>query len=1289
MKLQSGVPEVAAFSCSSAASIVRNDAYLTKQVMKLLGRIERILVPPSSLISSPLTEALSEYGKIVQSGKYFCNSLCYKGLYDNGNLPPNNKPLSRITNWDEFEKDLYTIISEGKEDYVMPYVIQQEIFVEKNLQAEEEHKLFMKENLGRLQDKNGQPTLPGRWRKEPYSQRSYEKLDGYIAAPCSSDESKDLYDQLDTPLDGFLGQAYNYDDHDLTEEWMVTFKDGASSAPTDTDVIRTQVESLMEILSMQVQDRVCNETGVLTKEPLGLGPYLKESLVWGIDSYTRRMIELVIEENMDKNITPYNEKHVHNFIERRLLPKINSQSPEKAHNIYFSLQSIIEDGDAIEIEYCNAVLQAIKEFSLDLFRIHPKGTGIICTSPTGINPHVMISEYLGEMYSPYRWCERLDVIQQSQELFGLKPALPDFYNILLERPRQDPRGYGLIFVDASMKANMGSSCSHSCDANCTTSVVARNGKLTICLTTNRFIHPGEELCMDYYSITSSEVEWRAAICLCGSSKCRGSFLNYATQDDLQQVLNQNCGPLWRYASLLRGCVNKSIVPSDNETLESHGMRAVALGPNPPSWLKKYAAENLRFVEYERKALPCALMRPRNGMASQYNFSCADMDARVVMEQRLQSLVCCFSMIRRVLEKQENQELGPPLKVVPVQEAILHVWENLSAIPDLIRNYMIDKIAVGASKGKGKGSKNNSSSLDQMTNNADESTKKKRIVEAITQLQEILAIVPSTLQELRKQCLAFREVIRSIEDLSTAEAKLILLADVLVLYAHTSNFSRVQEYAPVESDVFTVVARELGTNIPRNKLFKPEKSSKRLSKASNGDDRSILGEKQNLNSLNEEKQKLFDVDTENKDVPMNIATDNDSLLVAIDSESKENGTKPNSGNHKGHKKDDGILKPNETVNQGTKIYEPLFTFNILMGWYKAGTDEKVTMPDLLGCVQLPEPAACFGVSESQYTHKQRDVFLSHLKDEKAQMGPWPSSLQACFSKEYLNKSRNKIYGSPVLDVALGQIDAVRGVLRELIEVEGKNGRGNNKSNEEKQFDEILPPEMPTAWVQCEGCHKWRRVAWHVDSENLPDPWYCNMNDWDPEKSNCDTPQDYYDPESENALDYKAENFDESQIVEGTMLDVYCKKNCIYYEAQVKKVKLPKNENEKKKYLFHFKGWSSKFDEWVESGSDRIQAHNLYTDPTKSHPADQERWQGAAVLSEKKSKKSDKKKTNIVVDKNSKKRKSTGSIAKKTKKANNGKERFSTGGIVESVMQTEVDDDDDDDDEDLFPSEMLNA
>lgn len=87
-------------------------------------------------------------------------------------------------------------------------------------------------------------------------------------------------------------------------------------------------------------------------------------------------------------------------------------------------------------------MKVIPEYGIELFKVHPKGTGVICSTREGIPPHVVVAHYLGELFSPYRWCEKLDVVQQAQEKYGLKPTLPDFYNILLERPRQDPNGYG-------------------------------------------------------------------------------------------------------------------------------------------------------------------------------------------------------------------------------------------------------------------------------------------------------------------------------------------------------------------------------------------------------------------------------------------------------------------------------------------------------------------------------------------------------------------------------------------------------------------------------------------------------------------------------------------------------------------------------------------------------------------------------------------------------------------------------------------------------------------------------
>lgn len=566
-------------------------------------------------------------------------------------------------------------------------------------------------------------------------------------AVSSSSEIEDLLQQLDTPLDGYLGQAYNYDDHGLTEEWMLSFRDKKTSGPSDEEIVRTQLSSLLEIMIAQVQDRVLTETKVLSKEPLQLGVDVKEIPVWGIDCYTRAMIELAIKDRVPAELATGTA--MKQFVELVLLPSINSQDPAVAHDVKVSLLSIIAADVSVDRRstiFAQAVLDALEEFGNDPFRIHPKGTGVICIRPEGIPAHVLVAQYLGEIYPPHRWCERLDVIEQAQKQFELKPTLPDFYNILLERPRQDPRGYGLLYVDASQKANIGSSCSHSCDSNCTSAVVARNGKLSIVLTTNRHIHAGEELTMDYYSITTSDVEWRAAICLCGMSSCRGSFLHFATQDDLQQVLNQNFGPGLRYASLLRACSDLPFTDKDAETLARHGIQSVALGNQPASWVRKYVTDILRFIEFERMALPCALLRAQTGQCS---FATADMDARCVMEQRIQSMVCCVSMVNRVLDHQPRQSRGTnyPLKSFSVTEAVKLVWDKLQRIPKLIDQHFLKALPLPTEDAAIK-------------------------VEAVkSQIQSMLCkSAPAGFNGMRESCLEIRKLLLSVESLSSAKAR---------------------------------------------------------------------------------------------------------------------------------------------------------------------------------------------------------------------------------------------------------------------------------------------------------------------------------------------------------------------------------------------------------------------------------------------------------------------------------------------------------------------------------------
>jgi hypothetical protein len=328
---------------------------------------------------------------------------------------------------------------------------------------------------------------------------------------------------------------------------------------------------------------------------------------------------------------------------------------------------------------------------------------------------------------------------------------------------------------------------------------------------------------------------------------------------------------------------------------------------------------------------------------------------------------------------------------------------------------------------------------------------------------------------------------------------------------------------------------------------------------------------------------------------------------------------------------------------------------LLQWFNAGTDEIVSSPDLLGCVQLPIPAMCFGVAECIYTDADRRCLLEHLKDERAHILPWPKNVQKCFSK-YAEESASgheqiTLLGSPMLDSSLGLVSATKDALRCLTSAPSA-GTGNavnskqfkqmiQRRDAEEQFDNILAPESNTDWIQCEKCSKWRRVAWYVDTHGLPDNWTCDLNTWDVDSAACDVMQDNFDPASESTVNFST-NVDSGDGTEdghtaantvvavGKYYDVFCNKNLVYYEAKAIGIK-PASKNvsgrgakaqdapgtgshesgravEPRLIKFHFKGWKSTFDEWIPEESDRICMLHTHTLPDMRSARDQERWQG---------------------------------------------------------------------------------
>jgi len=44
----------------------------------------------------------------------------------------------------------------------------------------------------------------------------------------------------------------------------------------------------------------------------------------------------------------------------------------------------------------------------------------------------------------------------------------------------------------------------------------------------------------------------------------------------------------------------------------------------------------------------------------------------------------------------------------------------------------------------------------------------------------------------------------------------------------------------------------------------------------------------------------------------------------------------------------------------------------------------------------------------------------------------------------------------------------------------------------KFEDVVVEDK---WVACDKCSKWRKVAEHIDVDELPDKWFCYMNSWD--------------------------------------------------------------------------------------------------------------------------------------------------------------------------------------------------
>mmetsp|Transcript_30164 Transcript_30164/g.56068 ORF Transcript_30164/g.56068 Transcript_30164/m.56068 type:complete len:1220 (-) Transcript_30164:228-3887(-) len=99
--------------------------------------------------------------------------------------------------------------------------------------------------------------------------------------------------------------------------------------------------------------------------------------------------------------------------------------------------------------------------------------------------------------------------------------------------------------------------------------------------------------------------------------------------------------------------------------------------------------------------------------------------------------------------------------------------------------------------------------------------------------------------------------------------------------------------------------------------------------------------------------------------------------------------------------------------------------------------------------------------------------------------------------------------------------------------GKYARGSSRKGEPEPSAAVaLAPGKTVVkkiqWVQCErkNCKKWRKIPIEVDLSKLPDQWFCEMNQWDPERAACDLAED-----SDDEGDQPANHAARTQLILG--------------------------------------------------------------------------------------------------------------------------------------------------------------
>ena len=538
----------------------------------------------------------------------------------------------------------------------------------------------------------------------------------------------------------------------------------------------------------------CANTAVSQRRTLQLGVQVAERDVWGMDCYTRRNVHEAAKEAHMLDDAP--EGAMTQWIEQLLLPAMNRAGPQ-GWDLKAALKDIHakarEAGDRWSCRVAAAVAARVSRVGRAFFRAHPKGCGIICIAPGGLPAQTFVEEYFGEVHPPWRWFEKQDALKRRR-----RGDLPDFYNMLLDRPKDEAGGFDVIFVDAAPAGSFASRLCHSCTPNCQAVVMSAGGRLTIAVYTLRWIAPGEELTFDYSSVTESDAEFRAAICLCGTTRCRGSFLYYAGSSAFQQVMTRKHTFLDRNALLARAGT-EPLTNEDKARLEDWGLRSCALG-GAPDWLVKWTALVLGYIDAEKRELPaelCALPR------FPYSPEAAAQQACGLAATRLQNVAITLDKVKHFL-RQPGQPLAPPLRLLTDTETAELLWTAPGSVARRLADAACAVLCAPCRNAGLPGGAHDTPGCAALAR--------------LRALCDVHPDEPVNAQAASRRLLAMASILRSLDTSKPGGGRHAAAADLAHLYAKTRHFYRVERYNTVISPTVTLRLEEVGWTegaIPNN------------------------------------------------------------------------------------------------------------------------------------------------------------------------------------------------------------------------------------------------------------------------------------------------------------------------------------------------------------------------------------------------------------------------------------------------------------------------------------------